>query len=108
MIIEPVNDRTCLGPVTEFMRRMLAERGPELAALAAQFPTTRAVARWIRSKPQLDDNGNPNEGPKVFACRPPQRLRVFWESPNCFERSVEYTLLAELIDEAPKRTIATV
>lgn len=108
MIIEPANDRTCLGPVTEFMRRMLAERGPELAALAAQFSSTRAVARWIRSKPQLDDNGNPSEGPKVFACRPPQRLRVFWESPNCFERSVEYTILAELIDAAPKRTIATV
>jgi hypothetical protein len=108
MIIEPANDRTCLGPVTEFMRRMLAERAPELAALAAQFPTTHAVARWIRSKPQLDDNGDPDEGPKVFACRPPQRLRVFWEQPNCFERTVEYTVLAELLDPTPKRTIATV
>lgn len=108
MIIAPLNDLTCLGPVTEFVRRMQAERGAELAALAAQFPTTRELARWIRRKPQVDDNGNPDEEPKVYACRPPQRLRVFWEAPNCFERTVEYVLLAELIDAAPKRTMATV
>jgi hypothetical protein len=108
MIDEPLNDRTCLGPVTEFVRRMQTERGAELAALARQFATTRALARWIRRRPQVDDNGNPDEEPKVYACRPPQRLRVFWESPNCFERSVEYLLLAELIDAAPTRTIATV
>jgi len=108
MIIAPLNDRACLGTVTEFVRRMQAERGPELAALAAQFPTTRELARWIRRKPQVDDNGNPDEEPKVYACRPPQRLRVFWEAPNCFERTVEYVLLAELIDAAPKRAMATV
>lgn len=108
MIIEPLNDRACLGTVTEFVRRMQAERGPELAALAAQFPTTRELARWIRRKPQVDDNGNPDEGPKVYACRPPQRMRLFWETPNCFERTVEYVLLAELIDSAPKRAMATV
>lgn len=108
MIIEPLNDRACLGTVTEFVRRMQAERGPELAALAAQFSTTRELARWIRRKPQVDDNGNPDEGPKVYACRPPQRMRLFWETPNCFERTVEYVLLAELIDSAPKRAMATV
>ena len=108
MIIAPLNDRACLGTVTEFVRRMQAERGPELATLAAQFPTTRELARWIRRKPQVDDNGNPDEEPKVYACRPPQRLRVFWEAPNCFERTVEYVLLAELIDAAPKRAMATV
>jgi hypothetical protein len=108
MIDEPLNDRTCLGPVTEFVRRMQTERGAELAALARQFATTRDLACWIRRRPQMDDHGNPDEEPKVYACRPPQRLRVFWESPNCFERTVEYVLLAELIDAAPKRTMATV
>lgn len=108
MILEPLNDRSCLGAVTEFMRRMLAERGPELAALAAQFSTTGELAHWIRRKPQIDDNGDPDEGPKLHACRPPQRLRVFWEAPNCFERTIEYVLLAELIDAAPKRAMATV
>jgi hypothetical protein len=107
VIIEPHNDRTCLGPVTEFMRRMLVERHHELAELAAQFGTTREVARWIRSQPQLDDNGDPSETPKVYACRPPQRLWVFGEAPNCFERSVRYILLAELIDPGPRRKMAT-
>jgi hypothetical protein len=108
MIVEPINDRACLGAVTELVRSMLAERGTDLETLAQHFATTRELAVWIRRKPQLDDNGNPDEGPKVYACRPPQRLRVFWETPNCFERTVEYLLLAELIDPAPKRSMATV
>jgi len=108
VIVEPHNDRTCLGPVTEFMRRMLVERGSQLAELAGQFSSTREVARWIQRKPQVDDVGDPNDGPKVYACRPPQRLRVFWETPNCFERTVEYMLLAELLDGAAQRKMATV
>jgi hypothetical protein len=108
MIVEPINDRPCLGSVTEFVRRMMNERHEQLASLAAQFSTTHQLARWIRLKPQVDDEGNPNEGPKVYACRPPQRLRVFWETPNCFERTVEYVLLAEFIDPSPTRSMATV
>ncbi|MGH9883891.1 MAG: hypothetical protein ACREBE_00060 [bacterium] len=108
MIAGPLNDRTCLGPVTEFVRRLLSERGDELAAVARRFSTTRELALWIRRKPQVDDTGIPDDGPKVYACRPPQRLRIFWESPNCFERTVEYVLLAELIDASPARAMATV
>ena len=108
MIVPPLNDRPCLGTVTEFARRLVIERREELSAIAAQFTTTRELARWMRQKPQVDDNGIPGDGPKVYACRPPQRLRLLSETPNCFERSVDYAVLAEFIDARPRRALVTI
>jgi hypothetical protein len=53
-----------------------------LKEIAGRFRDTRALASWIRSLPQKDDEGDPAEGPKV-ACEPPQRLRIPAEDPNC-------------------------
>ncbi len=108
MIVEPLNDRSCLGPATEFARRLVSERGEQLELIAAQFTTTRELARWIAQKPQYDDNGVPGEGPKLHACRPPQRLRVLWRMPNCFERTIDFLVLAEFIDPAPCRAMVTI
>jgi hypothetical protein len=108
VIAPPLNDRPCLGTVTEFARRLVIERREELSAIASQFATTYELARWIRQKPQVDDHGIPGEGPKVHACRPPQRLRVLWKAPNCFERTVDYVVLAELIDPNPRRAMVTI
>lgn len=108
MIVPPLNDRPCLGTVTEFARGLVIERREELLAIASQFATTDELAWWIRQKPQVDDYGIPGEGPKVNACQPPQRLRVLWKAPNCFERTVDYVVLAELIDPGPKRAMVTI
>jgi hypothetical protein len=108
VIVPPLNDRPCLGTVTEFARGLIIEHREELSAIASQFATTHELAWWIRQKPQVDDYGIPGEGPKVNACRPPQRLRVLSKAPNCFERTVDYVVLAELIDPGPKRAMVTI
>src|SRR5205823_15002192 len=64
-------------------------------------------AAWIRTLPQRDDDGDKKDGPKVEACEPPQRLRIPAEDPNCVERSALYIAVAELIDAAPTRQLAT-
>jgi hypothetical protein len=85
----------------------LREPSPELLALAADFEDTNALAEWIRSKPQRDDQGDPDDGPRVEACQPSQRLRPFADDGNCFERTRDFLIIAELIDPDTERTAAT-
>jgi hypothetical protein len=101
------NDLSCLGTITEVIADLVARRDPLLAELAATHPTTEALAAWIRSLPQRDDEGIPGDGPKVDACEPPQRLRIPAPDPNCFERAALYLGVAELIDPGPVRQLAT-
>jgi len=101
------NDLSCLGTITEVIADLVARRDPLLAELAATYPTTEALAAWIRSLPQRDDEGIPGDGPKVDACEPPQRLRIPAPDPNCFERAALYLGVAELIDPWPVRQLAT-
>jgi hypothetical protein len=101
------NDLTCLGTITEVIADLVARRDPLLTELAAKHPTTEALAAWIRSLPQRDDEGIPGDGPKVNACEPPQRLRIPAPDPNCFERAALYLGVAELIDPWPVRQLAT-
>ena len=101
------NDLTCLGSITEVIADLVARRDPLLAELAAQHPTTEALAAWIRSLPQRDDEGIPGDGPKVEACQPVQRLRIPAPDPNCVERAALYLGVAELIDPWPVRQLAT-
>jgi hypothetical protein len=101
------NDLTCLGSITEVVAQLVAQRAPKLVELAAQYPTTEALAAWIRSLPQRDDDGVPDDGPKVDACLPPQRLRIAANDPNCVERAATYLGVAELIDPMPFRQLAT-
>ena len=101
------NDLTCLGAITEIVARKAAEADPEIDQLAAQFASTQELEAHIRSLPQRDDEGIPDDGPKVEACVPWQRLRFFPENPNCVERTAYYMILAERIDPRPVRRMAT-
>ncbi|MGE3454997.1 MAG: hypothetical protein AB7O24_07800 [Kofleriaceae bacterium] len=108
MIAEPVNDRKCLSQVTEVARELVRERDSRIEEIAARFSTTKELVAWIRSLPQRDDEGDPNDGPKVNACSPPQRLRIPAPDPNCFERSILLLSTAELIDPEPTRSLVTI
>lgn len=101
------NDLSCLGSITEVVAALVTQRDPGLVELAAQYPTTEALATWIRSLPQRNDEGIPDDGPKVDACLPPQRLRIPADDPNCVERAALYLGVAELLDPLPLRQLAT-
>src|SRR5688572_19512028 len=87
---------------------MVEDRDPALVAVAEEHQTPEALVAWLRSLPQRDDNGLPCDVPKVRACRPPQRLRIPAEDPNCVERSAIYLGAAELVEPEPVRRLATV
>ena len=107
MITLPFNDHTCLASISEVIAELVRNEDPVIVALAQRHPTTQSLVRWIRSLPQRDDNGVAGDGPKVEACDPPQRLRVPAHDPNCVERAAMYLAIAELIDPAPVRQLAT-
>lgn len=108
MILPPLNDHACLGSITDVVRGLVTERDPTLVALAATLATPAEAIRWMRALPQRDDTGQPDDGPKVDACAPPQRLRLPAPDPNCVERAALYLVLGELLDPAPARRLATI
>ena len=108
MIAAPMNDHACLGPTTDLIVAEIADRNPAIVDLAAQFTNTDDLAAWFRTLPQRDDDGNPADGPKVAACRPPQRMNFENPSPNCFERSARFIGAAEMIDPDRVYQLATV
>ena len=108
MIAPPLNDYDCLGPTTDQIRAEVDAANPALVDLAAQFTRTEDLACWFRTLPQRDDNGLPDEEPKVDACRPPQRLQLDSLTPNCFERSARFIGAAELIEPERVYRLATV
>jgi hypothetical protein len=101
------NDLTCLGGITELIVGIVNEHPRWLGELASQFRTTEELAAWIRSLPQRDDEGMPDDGPKVVVCEPWQRLRLPAPDPNCVERAALYVAVAELVDPWPVRRLAT-
>jgi transposase-like protein len=108
VITLPLNDRECLGQVTEVVAELVRHRDATIAEIAQRFPSTAALASWIRTLPQRDDTGVPADGPKVEQCDPPQRLRIPADDPNCLERSALFLAAAEFIDPRPERRLATV
>ena len=108
MIAYPHNDHECLTPATEQVIAEVAARSPALVELAERFDDTDEMAAWFRTLPQRDDEGDPADGPKVAACRPPQRLNFDNPSPNCFERACRWAGAAELIDPDRVYRLATV
>jgi hypothetical protein len=108
VIGKPHNDRACLDAITAEVASMVERRDEALVALAQDHGSVASLSRWIRALPQRDDTGLPCDGPKVEACRPPQRLRVPAEDPNCVERAALYIGVAELLDPAAVRRLATV
>jgi len=107
MIASPHNDHECLTPATEQVIAEVQARNPALVKLAERFDDTDALAAWFRTLPQRDDDGDPADGPRVAACRPPQRLNFDNPKPNCFERACRWCGAAELIDARPVYRLAT-
>jgi hypothetical protein len=107
VIAVPLNDRECLGAITEQVAAMVRDRDSQLVALANAHGDTAALAEELRSRPQRDDDGLPCDGPKVEACDPVQRLRIDPPDPNCVERAAAFLGAAELIDPVPVRRLAT-
>jgi hypothetical protein len=108
VIAPPMNDQACLGPTTDLIVAEVRAGNPAIVDLASTFTDTDDLAAWFRTLPQRDDDGDPNDGPKVDACRPPQRLQLDNPEPNCFERSVRWTGAAELIDPDRVYRLATI
>ncbi|MCW5803925.1 MAG: hypothetical protein KIT31_16240 [Deltaproteobacteria bacterium] len=107
MIGVPFNDLTCLGSITQTIAGLVQDRDPAIVEIASKHTTTEGLAAWIRTLPQRDDTGEPNDGPKVVECDPEQRLRIPASDPNCVERSALYLAASELIDPGPVRQLAT-
>ena len=83
MIGLPFNDLRCLSSITEVIAELVSNRDEVIVELAQKYPTTDALAGYIRSLPQRDDFGDEHDGPKVDDCKPPQRLRIPAPDPNC-------------------------
>jgi len=103
----PFNDLACLGSITEVVAELVTNQDTVIAEIAAKHSTTEGLAAWIRSLPQRDDDGEKGDGPKVDECKPPQRLRLPAEDPNCVERAALYLAVGEMIDPRPNRQLAT-
>jgi hypothetical protein len=107
VIALPFNDLKCMGSITEVVAELVSNRDPVIEEIAQKHTTTASLADWIRGLPQRDDEGEKNDGPKVEECKPPQRLRLPAEDPNCVERAALYIAAAEMIDPHPVRQLAT-
>jgi hypothetical protein len=108
VIAPPLNDQDCLGPTTDQIVAAIEAKNPAIVDLAQQFTNTDDLAAWFRTRPQRDDDGDPDEGPKVDACRPAQRLQFDNPEPNCFERASRFVGAAELIDPDRVYRLATI
>lgn len=107
MIGLPFNDYQCLGSITEVVAELVRNDDATIRELATKHANTEALVQYIRALPQKNDEGDDEDGPKVEACKPVQRLRVPAEDPNCVERAAMYLAIAEMIDPRPARQLAT-
>jgi len=110
----PLNDLACLSKFTDVARGALERE--ELHDLASRFleagdyDTDAALdlARsWLRDKPQENDTGHGPE-PRVNCGTVQQRVDYLGREPNCVERTIAYTAIAELIDPSTTRQMATI
>jgi hypothetical protein len=108
VIGSPVNDRSCMGSISEVVQELVDHQDLYVTQIAREHPTTDSLVTWIRSLPQRDDLGDPKDGPKVDQCSPVQRLRIPAQDPNCVERAALYIAVAELIDPSPLRQLMTI
>lgn len=110
MITTPHNDHECLAAIHDRVRAAVAESDETTKQWARHLGSRAAIARWLRGLPQRDDTGGREDGPRVGQCAPPQRLRLlpFPPDPNCVERAAIYLFLAELVDPATVRALATI
>ena len=107
MIGLPFNDYQCLGSITEVVAELVRNDDTAVRELARKHATTEGLIQYIRGLPQKNDDGEKDDGPKIEACDPVQRLRVPADDPNCVERAAMYLAVAEMIDPRPARQLAT-
>jgi hypothetical protein len=77
------NDTACLSAASLQAAELVDQHDPLMVEYATQCHTKEAWAH-IRALPQRDDEGSPDDGPKLDACEPVQRLRIPADDPNCF------------------------
>lgn len=87
---------------------IVAERHPAIVELAQRYPTEKQLVDYIRSLPQRDDTGDLDDGPRLHACSPPQRMRIGTGDLNCFERAATYAAVADLLRPEHAYQLATV
>ena len=54
----PFNDHRCLGSITEVIAELVENQIRCIVELAAKYATSEALAAWIRTLPQRDDDGD--------------------------------------------------
>lgn len=101
-LIEPMNDRDCLGKLHNAVREFADTA--QSRNLATMFPTQVDLIEYIRELDQRDDLGNPRDGPRI-SCDVMQRLRLPAWDPNCFERVALY--LSIMLHIQPDATITS-
>jgi len=77
-----------------------------IRTVAERLGSPRAVALWLQSLPQTDDEGD--ELYRYLACDVAQRVRLLPDDPNCFERSFAALALLEALDPLTPRMLVTV
>ena len=106
VIGNPINDVTCLARITDAAAEAV-DTDP-VRNLAMRFESMPELAAWIRSLPQRNDMGDPDDGPRVACPDVSQRVRIPAADPNCVERSALYLAAGEIIDPRPLRQLATI
>jgi len=91
MLTEPLNDKECLKQLQDGVRRLIAL--PTVRARADEYASVIDMTEDIRQRPQRDDIGDPDDGPRL-ACKESQRARHNAWDPNCFERTIDYLTYA--------------
>jgi hypothetical protein len=79
---------------------------PAVQQMAREFRDTADVVGYIRNLAQRDDLGDPDDGPRL-ACKISQRARFAPTEPNCFERTILYHALAEILEPKTERSSAS-
>ena len=114
MIGTPVNDVDCLSKFSQVAAD--ATGTDEVRNLAKRFlqsanyqprPALKTLRNWLRSKAQRNDTGEGAE-PRIQCGAVNQRVDFLGREPNCVERSISYTAIAEVIDPDTLRQLATI
>ena len=104
MIGAPWNDQQCLSALHDQARE--ASRSDEIRAFASDMGTLENLIAHIQSLPQRLDYGQ--DGPRIACGNATQRLRIMPPDPNCFERTLWYLAVAEVLDPSGRRSSATI
>lgn len=103
-LLEPLNDKRCLRLLIAEAKRYAAR--PEVQAYARRFANLGEFQRHVRQLEQRDDLGDPADGPRL-PCEISQRTRFAPSDPNCWERTLLYLAVAELLAPGILRTAAS-